>query len=157
MSRIIQEAEVERKVEETKSFQRPSFVDNLSSVDNPAMSFLLALLIGGFAFGLTYLIGSSTLNSHQPFSDSPKQWFEGGLLAQTTVNEWKVASHRDKLATAAVYAKVHIRYTSPASYETILREAAEKLVDCMDNEAKSSDKNRSVAALADYCLFKVSF
>ena len=77
--------------------------------------------------------GSSTLGA----SSSSSQWFQGGTLHNATVEQWKAATYKNKLATAADWLaatkwKGHLN--SPDDFDR-LKVKAELLVNCVDKVA----------------------
>ena len=76
---------------------------------------------------------------HPLVADS--EWYSGGTLHRATVGEWRSASYRDKLATAADWALAHDRVKSEVmgsgSMQT-LKPFAIDLVACVDGAAGPS-------------------
>ena len=94
------------------------------------------------------------LLTHPPVADS--EWYSGGTLHRATVGEWRNASYRDKLATAADWALAHDgvknEVTRSGSIQT-LKPFAIDLVSCVDGATgPSGNDGLRVTQLAASCM-----
>jgi hypothetical protein len=106
------------------------------------LKFLLALAVSGL------------LLIHPFVADA--EWYSGGTLHRATVGEWRNASYRDKLATAADWALAYDRVKNTVlrsgSMET-LKPYAIDLVTCVDGASgPSGNDSLRVAQLAASCI-----
>lgn len=88
-----------------------------------------------------------------------RPWYEGGTLHDATVVEWRAASARNRLATAADWVPILLERhpISQGSSDGPLRDRrplAEQLVACMDT-APTNTGNRLASVVATWCWSKI--
>lgn len=94
---------------------------------------------------------------HPPLSVAQNdKWYSGGSLHRASVGEWRSASNRNRLATAADWAMIHgavkDKVTRSGSIET-LRPFAVDLVTCVNEAAGPSGyDNVGASELASACM-----
>ena len=87
---------------------------------------------------------------------STKAWYEGGTLARANAHEWKVASYRNRLASAADMV-ASLRRSRPFSTMTEMRRAAEQMETCITEAAKGAPRTMSVAELGAACAILLGY
>ena len=110
---------------------------------------VLAIFIKGMYFDKP--VTNVYYESNKPnASTSEKSWYEGGTLHKATIDEWKIASEENKLATCADFIASFNKSISMPE----LKIKAASLVVCIDEAAKGiSFKNReTVPSVASLCI-----
>lgn len=92
-------------------------------------------------------------------AQAQQAWYEGGGLVDATLGEWRAASDRDKLATAADWAlvapEVKAEVKAAPTMEA-LRPHARRLVDCIDRrQLRDREPVVEVAALCMRILWEM--
>jgi hypothetical protein len=87
-----------------------------------------------------------------------KRWYEGGLLHQKTIRDWKIAHPRNRLATAADFLYNGSEQFKAVATKNInakeLKTVASALVDCIDEAHKDTTAydNQNTAEAATICM-----
>lgn len=87
--------------------------------------------------------------------NSETNWYEGGTLHKVSVNEWKNATNKNKLATCTDFVASVDKNIS--SKEELYSKAFE-LQCCIDQAVKGADNlNPTVAEIASFCLISLGY
>jgi hypothetical protein len=126
--------------------ERKAFIDSIRAA---ADSSVAANIASGGPYSVM-TAHNATARPEQP-SASPSQeqpWYSGGTLHRATIREWKVASPRNRLATAADFAS---RVLHPATTEEV-RAPAREMMECIDQASESAPDYKPVSEIGAACM-----